>query len=224
MCRVFPLWELKKTFEFIYGRHCNVTTQWSHCKARLMVQIFRPEFVTSVSCTLFCGGNVSQAIKLSLLPAAIFEKSQHAGGLTLLLLEDVPHVSDLFRCRSIEIVYNEGSVKSRMYLDSLSVWYEPQHKVNIVSKQKSAKLLGGSLIAWLRKNNPSLNTCRQMPKILSDIWRIKQQVIWKQSYPSFPFKNRYFDWGRSTTCITKCDVLCLSERDALFKVVFHKKD
>lgn len=47
-----------------------------------MVQTFRPEFVTSVPCTVFCGGNI--------LPAMFFEKSQLAGAWILLLPGDVP--------------------------------------------------------------------------------------------------------------------------------------
>lgn len=47
-------------------------------------------------------------------------------------------------------------LKTRVYLESSSVWYDPKYKVNIVAKQNI------SAISWwlfdsLAKNNPLLN-------------------------------------------------------------------
>lgn len=44
------------------------------------------------------------------------------------------------------------------------------------------------------------------------------------AFPFPPFQRYLPRQNISISCITKHDTLSFSERDALFKVVFHKKD
>lgn len=126
----------------MYGRCCSVTTWCSHCKVQLIVRILRTEFITSVSCTLFCGGNFSCAMKLCILPPAMLENN----------CLDLPWICFGRRvCPTLQIhldvttpwqkfVPNEGFIQAGMCLESLFVQYDPQSKVNIVLKQNVSEM------------------------------------------------------------------------------------